>query len=217
MPSLEQYAYAMLSRGQQVPIQVLRSVITKRTVRKPTNKKLLEKTQMVMSAPSPGSPPKKKELLDFITELKTLLRIYLETQPVVPINILSNIYNLFEHGLLDSNKLRAFKQSSQPVSVLDNYIGGRENVCLLLKHSRKIYLIILQQQYMDFYRHVPEEEFQKFQQRNQQGKAAIEAFVRYPPKKINVRYAVPIGVSQTDITPPLPFQQQTTMRLSTHV
>lgn len=218
VPSLEQYAYAMLPTGQQVPLQVLRSVMTKRT--RPTRTKkqqLVQKTKTILKTPTPGSPPKKKEVLDFTSLLKTQLKIYLETRPVVPLNILSNVYNLFEHGLLTSHILRAVERSKKPIRVLDTYIAGDENVCLLFKHSRKIYLVILKEQYMDFYRSIPEQVYEKYEKRMTQGTAPLEAFVRHAPTTIHVKYAVPITVSQTD-TLPVPFQQQhTTLRLSRRV
>lgn len=218
VPSLEQYTYAMLPPGQQVPLQVLRSVMTKRTQPTRTKKtQLLQKTKTILKTITPGSPPKKKEILDFVSLLKTQLKIYLGTRPVVPLNILSNVYNLFEHGLLNSNILRAFERSTKPIRVLDTYIGGNENVCLLFKYSRKIYLIILKEQYMDFYQSIPENVYEKYEERIEQGTAPLEAFVRHTPTNIHVKYAVPITVSQSH-TPPVPFQQQhTTLRLSRRV
>lgn len=218
VPSLEQYAYAMLPPGQQVPFQVLRSVMTKRTQPTRTKKQpLIQKTKTILRTITPGSPPKEKEILDFTSLIKTQLKIYLGTQPVVPLNILSNVYNLFEHGLLNSNILRAFERSTKPIRVLDTYIGGDENVCLLFKYSRKIYLVILREQYRDFYRSISEQVYGKYEQRIEQGTAPLEAFVRHTPANIHVKYAVPITVSQSH-TPPVPFQQETTiLRLSQRV
>lgn len=218
VPSLEQYAYSMLPPGQHVPFQVLRSVMTKRTRPTLTKKEqLVQKTKTIFKTITPGSPPKKKEILNFTSLLKTQLKIYLETQPVVPLDILSNLYNLFEHGLLKSSILRSFQQSTKPILILDNYIGGDENVCLLFKYSRKTYLIILKEQYMDFYQSIPEQIYQKYEKRIKQGTAPLEAFVRHMPANIHVKYAVPITTSHTD-TLPIPFQQQdTTLRLSRRV
>lgn len=218
VPPLEQYAYAMLPPGEEIPFQVLTSFMTKRTQPTRTNKQQLgQKTKTILKAITPGSPPKKREILEFTSLLKTQLRIYLETQPAVPLNILSNIYNLFEHNLVSSKILRQFERSTKPVIVLDNYIGGDENVCLLFKHSRKIYLVVLKEQYMDFYGSIPDQVYEKYETRLKQGTAALEAFVRHTPaSSIHIKYAVPITVSQTGRLP-VPFQQVSVKRLSRRV
>jgi len=216
VPSLEQYAYASLPLNTKVPTQVLRTLITKRTIDPIKKQQLTQKMKTILKPITSGAPPTKKEIIEFESMIKINLKIYLEKNPAVPLNILSNFFGLFNHGLLTTRKLLKFTFSSIPFTILDNYIGGDENVCLLFKYARKTYLIVLNETYPDFYRNVPDELYQKYQQRMVQGQATIEAFVRHHPPNIQIKYAVPITISE-NTNLPVPFQQQTTTSLCNRV
>lgn len=96
----------------------------------------------------------------FVREMHRGLSLYLKKQPDIPLDILSNIYMLFEQRLLTTERLQNFKGSSLKFSVMDNHISGREDIALLLKFQKRIYLVLLDGKYRDYYNCLTEQESQ---------------------------------------------------------
>lgn len=219
VPSLEQYAYSHLNQQQKAFMDptIFRSILTKakKTIKKPTSKQLTKKKLSLKTSPISPSvyhPATKKEIIEFCSSLKNKLSMYLQIQPNIPLNYLSNVYYLFEHGILNSKRIQLFKNSQMPLWILDNYIAGEQNVCLLFKYIKKVYLIVLKEKYPYFNRDIPEDIYDMYMEHLPVYLHPVEAFVR-PLKDIHIKMALPICGSDVNISS-LPFQQQSSVKLS---
>ena len=203
VPSLEQYAYGALPQDTGVPIQVIRSVEKKRSVSKPS------KQQVQTQAKRRHTNIKIPEL---VQQLRRNLTIYLEKQPVVALNFLSNLYVLFQNNILKTHILTQFSHSKDTVRLLNNYFYGDENISLLLKYSGRIYLVVLKGTYAGLMRHQT-----TFEQHQPQLLPSRMLHHAIDNDMLTIRFAVAVKGSIPSAQLPVPFEQDTTLPLSSHL
>lgn len=203
LPSLEQYAYGALPQDTYVPIEVIRSVEKKRSLRKPS------KQQVQKHATRRRTNIKTPEL---VQQLRRNLNIYLEKQPEVALNFLSNLYVLFQNNILKTRVLTEFSQSSDTIRLLNNYFYGNENICLLLKYSGRIYLVVLKGTYAELLRHQT-----TFEQHEAQLLPSRILHHAVDNDMLTIPFAVAVKGSIPSTSLPVPFDQDTTLPLSSHL
>lgn len=209
VPSLEQYAYGALPKEVGVPIQVIRSVEKKRSVHKPSK----QQVQIKATRRHTNGPENSKiKISELVQQLRRNLAVYLETQPVVALNFLSNLYVLFQNNLLKTRILTQFSQSIDNVRLLNNYFYGDENICLLLKYSGRIYLVVLKCTYAKLLRHQTE-----YQQHETPFLPSRLLHHAVDNDMLIVTFAVAVKGPIPSVQLPVPFQQDSTLSLSSHL
>ena len=199
VPSLEQYAYGSLPQDTHVPIQVIRSVRKKRSVIQPIKEQVQSKaTKHRINIKTP----------ELIQQLRRNLRVYLETQPVVGLDVLSNLYVLFQNNILKTQLLTQFSQSVDTIFLLKNYYYGDENICLLLKYSGRIYLVVLKGTYAELMRH------QTMIQQNEQKFYPTQILHHAADNMLTITFAVAVKGTTPSARLPVPFQQDSLLPLS---
>jgi hypothetical protein len=159
--------------------------------------------------------------INFLREIRRNLSLYLKEKPATPLDILVNVYVLFEQKVLTSEAIDKFSRSGLDYLLLNAYIWGKENVCLLVKFMRRIYLVIVDGKYTEFYNLSQSQSQQQQQQQQlsyQQVQKSYAKGITVPSKKIphrlKVMFAIPISPSRSGVELPLDFQSISELVLS---
>lgn len=202
VPPLEQYAYGALPVGVSAPIQVIRSVETKRSGTKPTKQQLqIHARRRQIKTP------------ELVRTLRDNLGVYRETLPTVGLDILSNLYVLFQNNILKSRILTEFSQSRDNIRLLNSYFYGDENICLLLKYSKQIYLIVLKGTYSELMRHETTNS-----QSQQRQFLPTPILLHAIGNMLQIAFAVAIQGTNASTQLPVPFQEESPiLPLSAHL
>lgn len=203
MPPLEQYAYGALPVGVSAPIQVIRSVETKRSGTKPSRQQLQIHTRRQRQIKTP----------ELVRTLRDNLGVYRETLPTVGLNILSNLYVLFQNNILKSRIVTEFSQSRDNIRLLNSYFYGDENICLLLKYSKQIYLIVLKGTCSELMRRettIPQSQQRQF--------LPAPILLHAMDNMLQIAFAVAIQGTNASTRLPVPFQEESPiLPLSAHL
>ena len=188
IPTLQQISFKS-AHSQQIPMEIIRSVFKKtgrvRGQQLSSNKKTLK-------------PLSGDQSINFLREIRRNLSLYLKEKPATPLDILVNVYVLFEQKVLTSEAIDKFSRSGLDYLLLNAYIWGKENVCLFVKFMRRIYLVIVDGKYTEFYNLSQSQSQQQQQQQQlsyQQVQKSYAKGITFPSKKIpqrlKVRFAIP--------------------------
>lgn len=213
--SLLQYAFGYVPKRQQILFDATRNMLQKHRRITPEQVKQTKKTIM---PPQNSARSLTIEINDFAVTMRRNLQIYLENDPDVPLDILSNFYMLFEHNLLRSQVLTKFRRSSSPIYIFESYVMGGEDVAMLLKYNQRIYFLILQGKYSGFLRNISHEDVNELQRLYQQGEMPREFIVKsyrnMPEKNLRVAFAIPVTNARHGVPHPVPFQEESSHLLS---
>lgn len=174
----------------------------------------------------PTDPLTQREIIDFVGMMRDNLKDYLENDPTIPFNILTNFYLFFDRGSLNSEHILQFRKSNESVRILgyswfpqyDKMRVKEGNMFMLLKYNRRIYLLIVEdcsELFLKVSRSLYDQSYQRVKKQTRQFyhkiiplQTVIRSLQESSKNLFKIRFAVPITTSDVEYygTYPLDFQ-----------
>lgn len=115
--------------------------------------------QLAQKSKSITSRVNNRDIIDFIMFICTQLRIFIETQPNIPIDTIQAIYSLRESEILTNDSLSDFQKSQKRIHIIPVYndyehmTAWSPHISMYFKYGRRVYLIILKAKWENILSH----------------------------------------------------------------